>query len=123
MNPKVREQVFKKYQGRCAYCGSELEKGWHVDHINPKIYGGGDEIENLNPACKDCNLYKGHSDIDTFREYTRKMCNTNLERLFKSKTKMNVAIKMGAVTLQEWDGVFYFEKLKSEVSEQSIQNG
>ncbi len=25
--------VFNKYGGRCAYCGDELQKGWHVDEL------------------------------------------------------------------------------------------
>lgn len=30
-----RELVFNKYAGRCAYCGCELKKGWHVDELLP----------------------------------------------------------------------------------------
>lgn len=30
-----RNIVFNKYGGKCAYCGCELQKGWHVDHIEP----------------------------------------------------------------------------------------
>ncbi len=35
MKKSDREIVFNKYGGRCAYCGCELEKGWHVDEIEP----------------------------------------------------------------------------------------
>lgn len=30
-----RQKVFDKYGGKCAYCGCELAKGWHVDEIEP----------------------------------------------------------------------------------------
>ena len=30
-----REIVFNKYDGHCAYCGVELQKGWHVDELLP----------------------------------------------------------------------------------------
>jgi len=35
-----RQAVFNKTEGKCAYCGCELKKGWHVDHIEPirRIY-------------------------------------------------------------------------------------
>lgn len=112
---KLRDRIFQKYGGRCAYCGCELQKGWHVDHITPKVYQGTNEIENLNPACKYCNNYKCHSKLETFRTYTKQMLNEKLEYLFKSKTKMQVAINMGAIKHQEWDGVFYFEKLNSDM--------
>ncbi len=33
MKKSDRDIVFNKYGGKCAYCGCELQKGWHVDHI------------------------------------------------------------------------------------------
>ena len=109
---KVREIVFKKYDGKCAYCGIDLVKGWNVDHINPKINGGGNELENLNPSCKDCNNYKCHSQLETFRMYAKQMFNEKLNYLFKSKTKMQVAINMGVIIHNEWDGIFYYERVQ-----------
>jgi hypothetical protein len=35
MKKKDRGLVFNKFGGRCAYCGCELVKGWHVDEIEP----------------------------------------------------------------------------------------
>jgi hypothetical protein len=35
MKVKDRQVIFDKYNGRCAYCGCELEKGWHVDELLP----------------------------------------------------------------------------------------
>ena len=35
MQKKDRQIIFEKYGGRCAYCGCELEKGWHVDELEP----------------------------------------------------------------------------------------
>jgi len=106
-----RQRVYDKYDGKCAYCGCELVKGWHVDHINPIVYGGTNDLNNLNPSCKYCNNYKCHSKLETFRTYTKQMLNEKLHYLFKSKTKMQVAINLGSVTLKEWDGLFYFETL------------
>ena len=34
-NKEKRQLVFNKYKGRCAYCGCVLEKGWHVDELEP----------------------------------------------------------------------------------------
>jgi 5-methylcytosine-specific restriction endonuclease McrA len=36
MTSKKREQVYKKYGGRCAYTGTPLKDDWQVDHIIPK---------------------------------------------------------------------------------------
>lgn len=40
MTKEARQKVFDKCGGKCAYCGCELEKGWHVDHVQPvqRIY-------------------------------------------------------------------------------------
>ena len=47
MNKKQREQIYKKYNGRCAYCGEKIEyKDMQVDHIKPKYLGGKDVTEN-----------------------------------------------------------------------------
>jgi 5-methylcytosine-specific restriction endonuclease McrA len=35
MNKKDRQIIFDKFNGHCAYCGCELEKGWHVDELLP----------------------------------------------------------------------------------------
>jgi hypothetical protein len=35
MKKEDRQKIFDKYGGRCAYCGCELQKGWHVDEIEP----------------------------------------------------------------------------------------
>ena len=110
MNKIERLKVFNKCNGKCAYCGVELGKGFNVDHIKPKCDGGLDTFENYNPSCRECNNYKCHSDLETFRKYTKQMFNDKLEYLFKSKTKMQIAINMGVITYKEWDGVFYFEK-------------
>lgn len=32
---KIREVLFHKYGGKCAYCGCGLETGWHIDEIEP----------------------------------------------------------------------------------------
>jgi len=109
---QLRYIVFNKYNGRCAYCGINLTllKSWNVDHIIPKIMGGTDELNNLNPSCKDCNNYKCHSSLETFRFFAKQMFNEKLEYLFKSKTKMQVALNMGIIIHKEWDGIFYFER-------------
>lgn len=35
VNRTTRMAVYKKFGGHCAYCGCELERGWHVDHVEP----------------------------------------------------------------------------------------
>ena len=55
----TRKNIIKRDAGRCQYCGSK-KNNMTVDHVIPKIYGGGDTWENLVCACQDCNNKKGH---------------------------------------------------------------
>lgn len=106
-----REKVYLKCAGRCAYCGIELTpKQMHVDHIKPQIFGGTDDFENLNPSCKECNNYKCHWHLEEYRNALKDLLGKKLHYLFKSKTKMQVAINMRVIEVSQWDGLFYFEK-------------
>ena len=43
---KIRAIVFNMCNGKCAYCGVDLVKGWNVDHIKPQIFGGTNDLGN-----------------------------------------------------------------------------
>ncbi len=45
--------------GRCEACGTELEVGWHADHIHPYSRGGPTEMGNGQALCPSCNRKKG----------------------------------------------------------------
>lgn len=45
--------------GRCGECGTELEPGWHADHMQPHSRGGLTDVINGQALCPQCNLKKG----------------------------------------------------------------
>lgn len=104
---KVREQVYRKYNGHCAYCGCKLDyKDMQVDHV-VSVYGnnGSNDIENLMPACRMCNFYKSYFPLEVFRK--------NLETLHERLRKpfiYRLALKYGLIEEHKKDVVFYFEK-------------
>jgi hypothetical protein len=60
-HPK-HEDVRRRYQARCGYCGvSESDTGGElsVDHFRPLSAQGDDSDDNLVYTCIRCNLYKG----------------------------------------------------------------
>ena len=124
---QLREEIKKKYNGRCAYSGTFLEEDWQVDHIIPKcLYemglaqGDPDNIENLVPTQKLINHYKRGLDIETFRrewlgklhEKLKKLPrNPKTERSKKRKAYMlKIAHYFGVTEDKPFDGKFYFEK-------------
>ncbi|WP_202865731.1 HNH endonuclease [Kribbella turkmenica] len=71
ISDKLRAQILAPQ--RCAQCGrTPLDHGvvLVVDHKVPRDWGGGDEPENLQPLCEQCNggkrswyqSYSGHAD-------------------------------------------------------------
>ena len=50
-----RDAVLSQNDGNCVYCGKPANS---IDHVIPKKLGGGDNPENLVPACMDCNRRK-----------------------------------------------------------------
>lgn len=69
--------LFHEQNGKCFYCGTELvedcriNKPPHIDHINPKSNGGGNEKENLCLSCYFCNISKGGKSEEEFKEYLK----------------------------------------------------
>lgn len=141
MNKENRELIRMKFGGRCAYCGCELQKGWHVDEIEPIkrgwkyrldesgnriLNGNGDylkdfymecpenlHIDNQNPACASCNINKHSDTLEQFR--------LNIARYLESLNKRMVQYKMvkkyGLVRETGIEVKFYFETLKNNPHE------
>jgi hypothetical protein len=61
---KQRLKVLARDNRVCQYCGAEDAN--HVDHVVPKVAGGGDELDNLLTSCKKCNLLKGRKSLAFF---------------------------------------------------------
>lgn len=57
---KEWEDILKKYNFRCAYCGIEFDENNlpEKDHIVPISKGGNNTKENVVPACRRCNAKK-----------------------------------------------------------------
>lgn len=59
LSKKYRAYVKERLKNICKLCGQELDwKYLHIDHIIPISKGGGNEIENLQVLCVECNLKK-----------------------------------------------------------------
>lgn len=110
---KIRQQVYDKYGGHCAYCGREIAyKDMQVDHIHPLYYGGDNDIVNLNPACRMCNFRKGTLYIENFRKeilyQVEGVCKTFQGRM---------SLAYGLLQRIDKPIVFYFETLTDKLNQ------
>lgn len=112
ISKRVRVQVLTKYGGHCAYCGDLLKHGsFHIDHIIPKssFRAKGfdiDHIDNLNPACAKCNLFKDCFTVEQFRKNLSRQVDVAL----RNSTPFQRAIKWGQVTMTKHPILFWFER-------------
>lgn len=119
-----REIIFNKYQGHCAYCGCELEKGWHVDELIPvkrnytynrsksKFVTDGTcehpenfNIDNQMPACASCNINKHSMSLEEFRNLIQGF----MKHLNEVSTQYKIAKRYGLVIEDIKPITFYFE--------------
>ena len=63
-----RQNLFKRDDFKCVYCGTN--KDLTIDHVIPKVKGGNNKWTNLVTCCHDCNVKKGHKDVDVFLKET-----------------------------------------------------
>lgn len=114
---RIRQQVYHKYNGHCAYCGCSLEYGdMQVDHIDSVYraeYEGretNDSIGNYMPSCRACNFYKGVYSIEQFRSNIENILIRKLHKDFNYK----MLVKYGMIHEDLKPVLFYFERAESE---------
>lgn len=114
LTKKQRLELFDKYDGKCAYCGEDLKKGWHADHVEPiRRNGDGtclkasrDVFENMNPSCAPCNINKHSMSLEAFRKSIEQYVNS----LNNHSTQYKMAKKYGLVEETSLKVKFWFEK-------------
>lgn len=60
-----RYNIYLRDKFTCQYCGKKFQYNeLTFDHVNPKCKGGKTVWENITTACKECNVHKGHKELD-----------------------------------------------------------
>lgn len=136
MKASIREQVRQKCNGKCGYCGNDLDSKWQVDHMDSQYYHtwawpdkDPNRYENLMPACIVCNHYKRSFPITkvssftiTWKEYMVSF-HTRYAKLprnpvapasIKRKAYMQrIADAYGITADKPFNGIFYYETIQS----------
>ena len=115
ISKKVREAVYQKYGGRCAYCGQIIEyKDMQVDHFKPlraweQNNKDANDISNLMPACRMCNHYKRANSLEVFRRYI-----SEIPRKLRNDYIYKIGVAYGNVIENEKSIEFFFERVEKE---------
>lgn len=132
---KERQLILNKTNGRCAYCGCDLNGlKWHADHFEPvrrkqryvkaqwdgevlisgKWVADGfrhperDSEDNKMAACASCNIMKSDRDLESFR----KLISDFINSLNSYSTQYKFAKRFGLIEEKPIQVKFYFETLK-----------
>lgn len=116
----VREAVYNKCNGHCAYCGIQIPiSKMQIDHLIPFEFADAyaiqgiclDAFDNLMPACRSCNNYKSSLTLDKFRKSVERWP----EVLLRDSVTYRNAVRFGLVEPKPHKVIFYFERIKEEV--------
>ena len=63
------KSVLRHFGRKCVYCNTKLTR-YNVsrDHVTPLSRGGTNDIRNIVPACRKCNIRKNVRTPDEFRK-------------------------------------------------------
>jgi len=64
--PPTRENVYKRDNYECVYCGNSTQKLLTLDHVIPQSKGGKNTWDNLVTACKQCNSEKADLSLEEY---------------------------------------------------------
>lgn len=56
--------LFSRSKGQCSHCNSDLDDGWHADHIEPFSKTGRTNVFEMQALCPACNLRKGAKSME-----------------------------------------------------------
>lgn len=109
---KQREEIALRTNNKCGYCGEELKRGWHIDHMEAfigRFYNGKkEENDNFMASCPQCNNYKRFDTVEQFRTKLQ-----DQHRLAKNQSvNYRFALKFAQIVETPNPVIFYFETLK-----------
>jgi predicted restriction endonuclease len=115
-----RDKVFEKFNGKCAYCGCDLQKVWHIDHLLPLVrnpftgepqHPERNKLDNLMPSCPSCNNYKHSHSIEEFRRLISELRN----QLMRS-AQYKISLRYGLIHEVEKDVKFHYEEVSGNTA-------
>ena len=102
-NLAFRQLIGERFNYTCGYCGKKLKIGTQdtkydkdiitIDHIDPILNDGDEDISNLMASCKSCNSKKGSKSLKEFRHYVANPNRLTDVQIDWIETRYNIEIR------------------------------
>ena len=110
IDTELREKVYSKYDGHCAYCGQEITfDKMQIDYFTPSNVDPDDSYENLMPCCKPCSCGKRSEYIENYREHITR----SNKAMINQNQSFQRGVRFGLIKVKDIKVKFYYEKRKS----------
>ena len=96
--PLTRENVYRRDNYECVYCGCSNQRTLTLDHVIPQSKGGKDSWDNLVTACKSCNSEKADLTLEEYGKEIPEPKRPHYLMLMKSMTHIP----------KEWETFLFF---------------
>lgn len=116
-----REALRTKFGGKCAYCGCDLGRSMHADHLEAVIRvppspwndltktimlkPERNTVANMMPACAPCNLHKGGYSLEGWRDILQR----SAAIVAKQTSTFRAGERFGVIAVSDRPVVFHFE--------------
>ena len=67
---RIKKIIFEEFKNICVYCMKEIDPTkLTLDHVIPVAFGGRNKIDNIVPACFNCNQKRRHKSLISVMKY------------------------------------------------------
>jgi hypothetical protein len=98
--PLTRENLYKRDNYTCVYCGLNKRDQLTIDHLIPVSKGGKDTWENWVTACRSCNSEKSNLDVEEWAK--------EVPRPYRPHYLMLVNKNLGQPVPDDWKPYLFF---------------
>ena len=130
--PNLKQELFRRQDRMCIICGKRrLTKNLQIDHINPVVREGENEIGNLQLLCAPYNQRKGVQTNEEFYQRYQRVASQNMLRTpprpsdqeipqsaFRNETRQTQAVR----SVQEFRRTKYISA-KAKINGGSLASG